>query len=148
MPQGTRIRTTARLRRFGAAGAALSLAALLAACGGLEPLLLEIGRNFTSQAPALLSTVREAIRDQDASRLHGAAHKLYGTITAFSTVAGRVASELEDLAALGRLADAPPLIETLEAMVDALIREVNGLSVEALRSRADAVAGSSRAGPP
>ncbi|MBD0272202.1 MAG: transglycosylase SLT domain-containing protein [Acetobacteraceae bacterium] len=34
MPHGTRIRTTAPLRRFGAAGAALSLAALLAACGG------------------------------------------------------------------------------------------------------------------
>ena len=34
MPQGTRIRTTAPLRRLCAAGAALSLAALLAACGG------------------------------------------------------------------------------------------------------------------
>jgi cell division septation protein DedD len=36
MPQGTRIRTTAPLRRLGAAGAALSLMALLAACGGQQ----------------------------------------------------------------------------------------------------------------
>lgn len=37
MPEGTRIRTTASLRRLGAAGAALSLAALLSACGGSQP---------------------------------------------------------------------------------------------------------------
>jgi CheY-like chemotaxis protein len=109
---------------------------LLSACGGVATLLGEICRNFSSNAPALLSALRDALRDRDAPRLQGAAHKLYGTITAFSTIAGEVASELEDLAALGHLADARPLVGRLESMVGEIIRQVNGLSIEALRNRA------------
>ena len=67
-----------------------------------------------------------------APRLHEAAHKLYGTITAFSTVGGAVASDLEDLAAGGQLEDARPLIKRLEAMVAELIEQVDGLSIESL----------------
>ena len=108
---------------------------LLAVCGGVEKLLREMGRNFKSNAPSLLTEVGGALRDHDAPRLHQAAHKLHGTITAFSTVAGAVASDLEDLAARGRLEEARPLVERLGAMVGELIEQVDGLSIETLREQ-------------
>ena len=68
-------------------------------------------------------------------RLRQAAHKLHGTITAFSTVAGAVASDLEDLAARGQLEAAQPLVELLEAMVPELVEQVDRLSIETLRDQ-------------
>jgi len=47
-------------------------------------LLGEMCQNFKSNAPVLLAEVIDALRDHDAARLREAAHKLYGTITAFS----------------------------------------------------------------
>jgi two-component system sensor histidine kinase/response regulator len=108
---------------------------LLAACGGGAKLLGEICRNFKSNAPALLAEVGCAHRDHDAPRLHQAAHKIHGTITAFSTLAGAVASDLEDLAARGQLEEARPLVERLGAMVGELIDQVDGLSIETLRDQ-------------
>jgi two-component system sensor histidine kinase/response regulator len=108
---------------------------LLAVCGGVEKLLCEMGRNFKSDAPSLLTEVGGALRDHDAPRLHQAAHKLHGTITAFSTVAGAVASDLEDLAARGRLEQARPLVKRLGAMVGELIEQLDGLSIETLRDQ-------------
>ena len=108
---------------------------LLAACGGVAKLLGEMCRNFKSNAPSLLAEVGCALRDHDAPRLHQAAHKLHGTITAFSTVAGAVASDLEDLAARGQLEEARPLVERLGAMVGELIEQVDGLSIETLRDQ-------------
>jgi CheY-like chemotaxis protein len=116
--------------------------ALLAACGGVEGLLIEICRNFTSQAPSLLSALSDALSNQDATRLQGSAHKLYGTITAFSTVAGELASQVEDLAAIGHFTGARPLVGRLEAMVGELILQVDGLSIEDLRGRAGPLANS------
>ena len=80
------------------------------------------------------------LRDHDAPRLHEVAHKLYGSITAFSTMAGKVVSDLEDLAARGNLEAARPLVGRLEAMAQELIRQVDGLSIETLRHRAGAAA--------
>ena len=108
---------------------------LLAVCGGVAKLLDQMGRNFKSNAPSLLTEIGGALRDQDAPRLHKAAHKLHGTITAFSTVAGAVASDLEDLAACGQLEEAQPLVERLGAMVGELIEQVDRLSIETLRDQ-------------
>src|SRR5262249_15591838 len=107
--------------------------ALLAACGSIAKLLDEMCQNFQSNAPALIADVRDALRDHDAPRLHEAAHRLYGTITAFSTLAGEVVSDLEDRAARGRLVEARPLVGRLETMVQELIRQVDGLSLETLQ---------------
>jgi len=106
---------------------------LLAVCGGVAKLLDQMGRNFKSNAPSLLTEIGGALRDQDAPRLRQAAHKLHGTITAFSTVAGAVASDLEDLAACGQLEAAQPLVERLGAMVGELIEQVDRLSIETLQ---------------
>jgi CheY-like chemotaxis protein len=114
----------------------LDAAVLLAACGGVASLLDELGRNFRSNAPALLAEVTGALRDHDAPRLHRAAHKLGGTITAFSTLAGEVVSDLEDQAARGQLEEAQPLVGRLETMIQELIRQADSLSLEALQRRA------------
>ncbi len=111
---------------------------LLAACGGVATLLGQMCHNFRSTAPALMSALRDALNDHDAPRLRGAAHKLYGTITAFSTTAGEVASELEDRAALGHLAEARSLVGRLESMARDLVSQLDGLSVESLRRQAEA----------
>ena len=108
---------------------------LLAVCGGVAKLLGEMCRNFKSNVPSLLAEVGPTLRDHDAPRMHKAAHKLHGTITAFSSVGGTVASDLEDLAARGQLEAARPLVERLEAMVRELIEEVDGLSIETLRDQ-------------
>jgi PAS domain S-box-containing protein len=111
---------------------------LLAACGGAASLLDMMCREFQSHAPSLLAKVTKALRDHDAPRLHAAAHKLYGTITAFSTVTGAVVSDLEDLAARGQLEEAGPLVVRIEAMAHKLIEQVDGLSVDTLRQQARA----------
>ena len=54
--------------------------------------------------------------ERDAVRLREAAHKLCGMVAAFSTVAGGVASDLEDHAAQGQLEEARPLVEQLETI--------------------------------
>jgi hypothetical protein len=53
---------------------------------------------------------------------HAAIHKLAGMVSAFSTVAGGVASELEDRAAQGQLEEAQPLAARLEAMTEELMQ--------------------------
>ena len=126
----------------------LDPAVLLAACGGVANLLHEMCRNFKSNTPSLLAVAGAALRDHDAPRLHEVAHKLSGSITAFSTRAGAVVSDLEDLAARGRLEEARPLLDRLEAMARGLIQEVDGLSIEALRRRAGAAGARGRIGSP
>jgi PAS domain S-box-containing protein len=107
--------------------------ALLAACGGDAAILDKICLAFQARLPDELKAVREALRDWDAVRLREAAHKVCGMIAAFSTVAGGVASDLEDQAACGRLEEAPALVQRLEAMAHELTRLAGGLSLETLR---------------
>ena len=59
----------------------------------------------------------------------------YGRITAFSTVAGPLASDLEDLPASGQLEEARPLAKRLGAMVEELLGQLDGLTIEAPRDR-------------
>jgi len=55
--------------------------------------------DFRTYAPVRQAEVGSALRERDAERLRQAAHKFCPWLFAFSTVAGNVASELEDLAA-------------------------------------------------
>jgi CheY-like chemotaxis protein len=108
---------------------------LLAVCGGDAAFLEKIGQTFRARLPDHLKAVQDALADRDAPRLREAAHKLAGTVAVFSTVAGDVASELEDRAAQGQLEEAQPLAARLEAMTEELMRLVDGLSLEALRAQ-------------
>jgi two-component system, sensor histidine kinase and response regulator len=90
----------------------------------------------------------DALRGRDAPRLREAAHKLCPLLFAFSTVAGDVASVLEDHAAQGRLEEARPLVEQLEANAQELMRLAGSLSLETLRQQAGATDDRRPAGQP
>ena len=77
-----------------------------------------------------------------------AAHKLSGLLSAISTVAGEVASKLEDQAASGRLEECRPLMEELEAIARELFQQVDGLSIETLRLQAISADDHDRTGSP
>jgi hypothetical protein len=68
---------------------------------------------------------------------------LYALLSAFFTVAGDVASDLEERATQGQLDAARPLVQRLEAIVSEFIPQVNDLSLETLRRQAGAAGGTS-----
>jgi PAS domain S-box-containing protein len=118
---------------------------LLAACGGDANILENIAQAFRTGLPKEIAAVRDALRARDASRLRETAHRLSGMVAAFSTVAGAVASDLEDQAARGQLDAAPALVERLKTMASKLIRLADGLSLETLRRQAATAAARNRA---
>ena len=109
---------------------------LLAACGEDDVILTSICNSLRARLPDYLATVQQAFVDQNATRLREAAHKLSGMVSAFSTEAGTVASQLEHDASRGQLQEAAPRIEQLNRMAQALPAAVAGLSIEILRHQA------------
>jgi two-component system, sensor histidine kinase and response regulator len=120
----------------GGCGSLLDPVAVLTACGDDEEGLRGMCQDFQTYAPAQLAEVGDALRDRNAPRLRRAAHKFCPLLFAFSTVAGNVASDLEDHAAQDHLEEARPLVERLEAMTQDLMRLAGGLSLETLRQQA------------
>jgi two-component system sensor histidine kinase/response regulator len=108
---------------------------LLAACGGDVVILEKICQAFQAHLPEHVAAVRDALREGNAPQLREAAHRLSGILAAFSTVAGGVASDLEEHAARGQLEQAPALVERLETMAQELLQQVGGLSLEMLREQ-------------
>ena len=121
---------------------------LLAACGGDAVILENICQAFRTRLPEHLTAVQDALKERDAIRLREAAHKLCGMVAAFSTVAGGVASDVEDLAAQRQLEDARPLVGQLDTMAQDLMRTVDGLSLETLRRQTEPADDSIRAASP
>jgi CheY-like chemotaxis protein len=113
---------------------------LLSACGADDTILGNICAVFRKRLPDHLQTTHDALRNGDAPRLREAAHKLCGMIATFSSVAGAMASDLEDRAADGCLQACQPLVEQLDEIARELIKQIDGLSIETLRSRAAIVA--------
>jgi two-component system, sensor histidine kinase and response regulator len=111
---------------------------LLAACGGDAVILEKICKAFRARLPDHWMAVQDALREGNTVRLREAAHKLCGMVAAFSSVAGGVASDLEDHAAQGQLEETRPLVGQLETMVQLLIQRTGGLSLEMLRRQAEA----------
>ncbi len=112
---------------------------MLDACGGDATLLSQMCQSLQARVPEHLAAARDTLRDQDALRLRETAHKCYGILSIFSTVAAGLAGSLEDLAAGGQLDKAPPILEQLETTAGELLRQVDSLSIEALRHQAEAV---------
>jgi two-component system, sensor histidine kinase and response regulator len=110
---------------------------LLAACGGDPTMLRKMCRSLQSRVPEHLAAIRDALHGQDAQRLREAAHKFYGLLSAFSTVAGDQAASLEDLAARGLLKETLPVVEQLDKCATELARLAGGLSIETLRQLAE-----------
>jgi CheY-like chemotaxis protein len=121
---------------------------VLAACGGDAAILEEICQVLRARLPDHLTAVHGALQEWDAIRLREAAHRLCGTVAAFSTAVGAVASDLEDHAVRGQFDEARPLLGQLEAMARELIEQVDSLSIEALRDQAAAAGDRDRTAKP
>src|SRR5262249_42493059 len=119
-----------------------------AACGGDLAMLRKMCRSLQARVPEHLTTIRDALHDQDALRLREAAHKFYGMLAAFSAVASDLAANLEDLAARGLLQEALPVVEQLERCATELARQADGLTIETLRKQAEATDDPNRAAGP
>jgi PAS domain S-box-containing protein len=112
---------------------------LLAACGGDDVILDKICQVFLACLPDQLHATQTALRDFNTQGLREAAHKLSSTLAAFSTLAGTVASNLEDQAAAGQVEECRFLVEQLETLSREIIQQLSGLSTEKLRRLANAV---------
>jgi CheY-like chemotaxis protein len=110
--------------------------AVLRACESDPDGLRRICHDFQTYVPARLAELGNALRERDTQWLREVAHKLCSLLPAFSTVAGDIASDLEDHSAAGRLEAARPLVEKLEIMCLELMRVVAGLSIEELQRMA------------
>jgi hypothetical protein len=117
----------------GERGSLLDPIATMTACGDDAEGLRSMCQDFKVYAPVRLAELGDALRNRDAPRLRQAAHKFCALLLAFSTVAGNVASDLEDQAAKGRLEEAQPLMERLETITQELMPLVSGMSLESLR---------------
>src|SRR5438105_12385574 len=106
---------------------------LLAACGGEPTLLRKMCQTLTARVPEHLAALRDALREEDAPRLREAAHKCCGIFSEFSTAAGDLAGSLEELAAGTQLDKAAPILAQLETMAQELVKQVDGITIDAMR---------------
>ena len=107
---------------------------LLAACGGDANILERIGIALRGHLPLELQRAAQSLSAADAAALREAAHRVYGMVSAISSQAGAVASDLEDLAALGQLQEAAPILDQLTLMSEELLAVIGSLSIDELQS--------------
>ncbi len=88
--------------------------AVLRICESDPTGLRRICGDFQTYVPARLAELEDALRERDVHQLREVAHKLCSLLPAFSTIAGNVASDLEDVSAADRLEEARPLVEKLD----------------------------------
>jgi two-component system, sensor histidine kinase and response regulator len=112
----------------------LDATAVLRACGGRAATLARLCEVFRRSLPDHLARCRSALGDDDLRRLGEAAHMLYGTLAAFSTIAGAVASTLEDSAVRGERETCKALVGRLEDMSAELLDDIGAVTIEALGS--------------
>jgi hypothetical protein len=70
--------------------------------------------SIQARIPEHLTAIRDALRGQNALHLRKATQKCCGLLSEFSTVAGDLASNRDDLVAGARFDKAPPILEQLE----------------------------------
>jgi two-component system, sensor histidine kinase and response regulator len=111
----------------------LDARAILRTCGGQAAIFEGLCEVFRQSLPGHLVQIRSALGERDLSRLREGAHRLYGTLGAFSTIAGDVALTLEDAAAGEDEKTCSELVDHLESMCADLIEETRRLTFDALR---------------
>jgi PAS domain S-box-containing protein len=127
----------------GAAGL-LDPTALLAACDEDAELLQKICRHFQAHVPGRLAETSAALRDRDAARLRGAAHKLGGMVSSFSAAAAEAAAFLERAAAEGNIDEATQAHSRLADLLARVSSALDTVSMDQLRQRASAPEGTTR----
>jgi PAS domain S-box-containing protein len=111
-------------------GRLLDLTAIGRACGRDSANLEKLCEVFVRSVPLQLGRVRSALDTGNIERLRDAAHALYGTLTAFSGVAGAAVSDLEELAARGELDDCRPRFHQVQLLCQGVVEEARSLSLE------------------
>ncbi len=111
----------------------IDVEAVLGACGGDAGILERICRTFQTSVPNQMARVRAASRENDTAGLREAAHVMYGTVAAFSSVGGAAVSEVEDAAARGEIEACGALVDRLEGICALLVQQTSGLSMERLQ---------------
>jgi PAS domain S-box-containing protein len=101
-------------------------------CQGRPAVLERLCEAFRRSVPQGMAQVRSALRAQDPPGLRAASHKLYGTLSAFSSTAGAVAVALEDAASREDLDSCSSLVDRLESMCSDLIEDTRVLEIGAL----------------
>jgi two-component system sensor histidine kinase/response regulator len=114
----------------------LDPATLLAVCDDDPTLLRELIRGFQADTSGALARVRDAVDQQDASRLREAAHALRGLLSTFSAIAAAEAARLETMGDSGQLDEAASTLDGLTEMVVRLGPQLEELSIEQLRHQA------------
>ncbi|AKU93828.1 diguanylate cyclase/phosphodiesterase (GGDEF & EAL domains) with PAS/PAC sensor(s) [Labilithrix luteola] len=119
--------TTARESRL------LDPRAILRACAGDPDVFDRLREVFRKALPNHLARVRAPLLEHDLPRLAEAAHKLYGTLGAFSTIAGALALTVEDAAKREDSERCSDLVDQLDAMCAELLEDTRGLTMDDLR---------------
>jgi two-component system, sensor histidine kinase and response regulator len=112
----------------------LDAQAILRTCGGQAAIFEGLCEVFRQSLPAHLVEVQAALRARELVRLREAAHKLYGMLAAFSTIAGQLALTIEDAAAGEDAESCEELVDRLDSMCAELLEETRGLTFEGLSS--------------
>ncbi len=110
----------------------LDPAAALRACERDEDALRLLCRGLHEYLPKRMGELTRAERAADAVGIRETAHKLSTLLFAFSTMAGDVASQLEDVAIAGDLEACAGLVARLEAMSAHLLAQTIDLTLAAL----------------
>jgi PAS domain S-box-containing protein len=108
---------------------------LLAACGYDSSLLATISTALTDQLPMHLHSLQHAVESNDLALVREIAHRICGLVAPFSTSLRDIAAELEDAAAERSSLQISESVERIVTLGPALVREVRGTTIEALRAR-------------
>jgi response regulator RpfG family c-di-GMP phosphodiesterase len=111
----------------------LTAKVLLSACGGNGDILAKLCHAFQGGLPGYMSALRDALRKGEPAGLRQTAHKFCGMIGTFSSQAGSIASQIEDLAAAARIEECRSLVDNLEQMSQDLLKQLDGITIEKLR---------------
>jgi CheY-like chemotaxis protein/HPt (histidine-containing phosphotransfer) domain-containing protein len=110
-------------------GAVLDAAGALEGVAGDRKLLTELVRVFAAQCPRWLAEIRAAVAENDAGRLHRAAHTLKGAVGNFRAQAAYdEAQRLETMGRDGNLTAAAAACATLEREMDRLLPALEALA--------------------
>jgi len=110
----------------------LDLRVIAQTCGGRPAVLERLCEMFRRSVPTHVAATRAALDERNFARLQASAHVLAGTLSAFSTIAGALASTLEDAAVDQDLERCVSLVSQVESSCARLLEETRGLTVEAL----------------
>jgi HPt (histidine-containing phosphotransfer) domain-containing protein len=97
--------------------------------GGDEDLAQQLALVFLEEYPGLVAGVRAAVEAGDARAVAQTAHTVKGSVGYFEAAAAlEAARELEALGRAGRLQEAGPALERLEAELERVRQELEQLS--------------------